>query len=646
MVLCEKTWEVLRTFPGKEQESDAPAKKLQHGGYVSSLVLVNTIRGEKVPAHLEVLLSCSYDCTVRVWAKNTGKLLGAHMTHKAVVHCVEYWQSGGEIISTSHDGTVCAWDLASGEVRELCSFEWDPGSKQAGESCGVTALAIAEPAPPGNEAPTATWRAAASRSTLVICGNDDGKITAVRPTLGDTVHTFIGHTKMVSALCIMHYSHTTATAVNAPLQSQARYAAAESGGQANSFADGVTAALFSSSWDHSVRQWCLQSGMAIAVFDGHQGPVLTLLPLAPQHVSDAAVVNFKTNPDYTGVQRHYLGLASASQDMSVVRRQLRVRPEVAPYTQEEGTTALAGHTATVFGLCTGVADPAGDEPGDDGDVAEVGGGEGRAGDGDSGDAAKQAFGSSLYSTGRDGTLRRWRPRTPCEFCAYHCKGGHTHIASARVRGRARARARAVADAIERAVEAAQGAAAAAAQAAEEADDEAVAASAICGRAAIMAAQAAHIAAIAAVAAAALDVETTNAVHEAAAQIAEAQMILAAATPATEGTEGSGGCAEEATEGSVGANRKVAKTKATKRGANARVMQRDPKPQKRVGGGYMPPAAASEGASGVRSRANSSRKGVAGGSGRGRGGAAAAVGVSARVISGSAANAAHGLRRKR
>jgi WD40 repeat protein len=82
-----------------------------HGGSVYSLEL--TVTGN-------LLISCSFDSSIRVWDWNEGVCVRQLNGHEDSVYCIKLKKTTGELLSASKDDCVKVWNLASGEcVRSI-----------------------------------------------------------------------------------------------------------------------------------------------------------------------------------------------------------------------------------------------------------------------------------------------------------------------------------------------------------------------------------------------------------------------------------------------------------------------------------------------------------------------------------------------
>lgn len=66
-----------------------------------------------------LLVSGSYDKTVRIWDTETGRdVFGALEGHTGMVGAVAFSQHGRQVASGSHDSTIRVWDAATGRSQQ------------------------------------------------------------------------------------------------------------------------------------------------------------------------------------------------------------------------------------------------------------------------------------------------------------------------------------------------------------------------------------------------------------------------------------------------------------------------------------------------------------------------------------------------
>lgn len=143
----------------------------------------NGIRALDVSSDGRLMVTGSYDLTIRLWDTGTHALLHTLIGHEAPVRCVAFSPDGKTLASASWDGTVRLWGVPSGEAR----------ARLLGHQRGVAAVAWS---PDGRRLVSAgqspnllTWDAASGRLLSVspmdgaeinsLSFSPDGRILAV-----------------------------------------------------------------------------------------------------------------------------------------------------------------------------------------------------------------------------------------------------------------------------------------------------------------------------------------------------------------------------------------------------------------------------------------------------------------------------------
>ena len=137
-----------------------------HNNVVSSLAFK--------PDDPNVLVTGSWDKTVKLWDLSTSTCLSTMRGHTDPVSSVCFSPDGAKIVSGSWDEKVLIWDAASGE--QLCSLNVDAGFY------GVLSISFA---PKGD---------------MVAAGCSNGKIFFVDPTAGEIKSSLTGHTHTVTGV--------------------------------------------------------------------------------------------------------------------------------------------------------------------------------------------------------------------------------------------------------------------------------------------------------------------------------------------------------------------------------------------------------------------------------------------------------------
>jgi WD40 repeat protein len=159
----------------------------------------------------ELLLSGSYDNTVRLWHVRSRSSAGVWTGHTDKVTYVAFAPKGGQALSTSGDGTIRVWDvLKGGEVKRLTGHE------------GIVWCAVFTP-----------------DGRRVLSGGADRTLRLWEVDSGKEVLRLTGHTREVNSVALH-----------------------PNGQQA-----------LSAGWDGTVRVWDLKEGKEVRSLVGHTGQV-------------------------------------------------------------------------------------------------------------------------------------------------------------------------------------------------------------------------------------------------------------------------------------------------------------------------------------------------------------------------------------
>ncbi len=165
-----------------------------------------------------ILVTGSWDKTLKVWNVATGQLLRTLMGHQEAVWSVAVSTDGKTLASGSSDQEIKIWNLPTGQLIHTLG----------GHSSWVAAVALS----PDGE--------------LVISGSSDKTIKVWSLRSGELIHTLKGHTYAVTSVAITP--------------------------------DGKT--LVTGSGDKTLKIWALTTGECLSTFTGHRGSV-TCLALSP-----------------------------------------------------------------------------------------------------------------------------------------------------------------------------------------------------------------------------------------------------------------------------------------------------------------------------------------------------------------------------
>ncbi len=192
------------------------------------------------------IVSGSKDRTVKVWDAASGRLLRSLEGHTAGVNAVALSPDGRTIVSGAADRTVKVWDASDG--RLLRSLE--------GHTAGVNAVAVS---PDGR---------------TIVSGANDGTVRVWDAASGRLIRSLEGHTDWVNAVAL---SPDGRTIVSGAADRTVRVWDAASGRLLRSLEghtdwvravalspDGST--IVSGSDDHTIRAWDLESGESRLLF--------------------------------------------------------------------------------------------------------------------------------------------------------------------------------------------------------------------------------------------------------------------------------------------------------------------------------------------------------------------------------------------
>ncbi|KAJ1980946.1 hypothetical protein H4R34_002266 [Dimargaris verticillata] len=118
----------------------------------------------------QVIVSCSKDCTIKVWNRETGELARSLVAHRRPVNAVQI--SGSQMASASGDGLVKLWDVETGLA--IRSFE--------GHLSGLACVQF--------------------KDNRILSGSNDKTIKLWDPRVNQCVNTLVGHQDLVRTL---HY---------------------------------------------------------------------------------------------------------------------------------------------------------------------------------------------------------------------------------------------------------------------------------------------------------------------------------------------------------------------------------------------------------------------------------------------------------
>ncbi|WP_437477905.1 AAA family ATPase [Sorangium sp. So ce1014] len=217
-------WDSARIAPMFRSSDGLPALRLRHpvrlwtgvertlSGHLASVTACAiSPDGERV-------VSASGDRTLKVWALASGRLLSTLEGHTARINACAISPDGERVVSASGDRTLKVWALASG--RLLSTLE--------GHNDSVNACAIS---PDGER---------------IVSGSSDKTLVVWDATSSRPLYT-LGDQRSLGGIVRGHDAPVSACAISC---------------------DG--ARVVSTSYDKTLRVWCLASGAPLAVFAAHR----------------------------------------------------------------------------------------------------------------------------------------------------------------------------------------------------------------------------------------------------------------------------------------------------------------------------------------------------------------------------------------
>jgi len=199
-----------------------------------------------------MLVSGSYDRTIRIWDATDGKELRRldRNQHTAPITSVKWHPNGALIASTSADNTTCLWDASTGQkMRTLREhFGWVLG-------CSF--------APDRTKLATASW---------------DKTVRLWDPNTGELISTLRGHTKGVWACAFYPVGHTSALLATAGEDCTARLWDTRTRKAALTLTGGHSDGVYDVSWSHNGTHIITgSSDKTVTIWDPKAGKILRML---------------------------------------------------------------------------------------------------------------------------------------------------------------------------------------------------------------------------------------------------------------------------------------------------------------------------------------------------------------------------------
>ena len=210
------------------------------------------VEGVAVTPDGRLVISASYDRTLKVWDLESGRELKTLHGHVSWVLGVAVTPNGKQVVSASSDHTLKVWDLASGRERRTL----------AGHTDQVIGVAVT---PNGKQVVSASFD-----NTLRVWNLESGR----------ELHTLSGHTSQVRAVAVTPNGRH---AVSGSADGTLRVWDLESGQELRTLSSRVGAScvavtpngmrVVSAAFDKTLKVWDLESGKELRTLSGHTDQV-------------------------------------------------------------------------------------------------------------------------------------------------------------------------------------------------------------------------------------------------------------------------------------------------------------------------------------------------------------------------------------
>ncbi len=202
------------------------------------------------------IVSSSWDGTIKLWSIATGECIKTFEGYTDAVTSVAFSPDGKHIVSGSYDKTIKLWSIATGEC--IKTFE--------GHTWVVTSVAFS---PDGKD---------------IVSSSLDGTIKLWSIATGECIKTFEGHTNVVTSVA---FSRNGKDIVSGSDDKTIKLCSIATGECIKTF-EGHTYAInslafspdgkdiVSGSWDKTIKLWSIATGECIKTFEGHTNAVYSV----------------------------------------------------------------------------------------------------------------------------------------------------------------------------------------------------------------------------------------------------------------------------------------------------------------------------------------------------------------------------------
>ncbi|HBB32602.1 MAG TPA: hypothetical protein DC064_12595 [Cyanobacteria bacterium UBA9273] len=269
----------------------------------------DVVRSIAISPDGQILVSGSYDKTIKLWGLRTGELHNTLTGHTSRITCIAISPDGQTLASGSYDKTIKLWELSTGKLIQTIISRPDRVRDIAFSPNGQTLISI-------GEWEIKLWAVRTGKLLRILAGNSDsarmvafspdghtcaigslnGGLKLWKPLSGKLLMTFPSQFSSISALAFSPDGETLASGSSSAIQlwnpqngKLLRTLATQSRGIASLVFTSDSEILASASGTN-IELWHLQSGKRLGKLSGHSKPIrsLTFNPDGDILVSGAA----------------------------------------------------------------------------------------------------------------------------------------------------------------------------------------------------------------------------------------------------------------------------------------------------------------------------------------------------------------------